>query len=44
MAKKINLATKNLVEYQQMVKITTDDSLKAVLTNKIIEEQKTLLE
>jgi len=27
-----------------MVEITTDDSLKVILTNKIIEEQKTLLE
>jgi len=42
-AKKINLIVKNLAECQQMVEITTDDSLKVVLTNKIIEEQKTLL-
>jgi hypothetical protein len=43
-AEKINLAIKNLAECQQMVEITTDDSLKVVLTNKINEEQKILLE
>src|SRR4051794_26397815 len=43
-AEKINLATKNLAECQQMVEITTDNSLKDVLKTKIIEEQKTILE
>src|ERR1051325_8626542 len=43
-AEKINLAIKNLAECQQMVEITTDDSLKIMLKTKIDEEQKTILE
>ena len=43
-AEQINLATKNISEYQQMIEITTDNSLKNILTTKIIEKQKTALE
>ena len=43
-AEKINLATKNLAECQKIVEITTDDSLKAMLKTKLIEEQNTILE
>ena len=39
-AEKINLAAKNIAEFQQMMEIATDDSLKTVLSSKIIEEQK----
>jgi hypothetical protein len=43
-AEKINLATKNLAEYQKMIEITTDDSLKVTLQTKIINEKKIILE
>ncbi|RGB23938.1 hypothetical protein C1646_773790 [Rhizophagus diaphanus] len=41
-ANKINSAIKNILECQQMVKITTDESLKVTLKTKIIKEQNTL--
>ncbi|CAB4436549.1 unnamed protein product [Rhizophagus irregularis] len=43
-ANKINSAIKNISECQQMVKITTDESLKVTLKTKIIEEQNILSE
>ena len=41
-AEKINLAAKNVAEYQRMIEITTDDSLKTLLSSKVIEEQKSI--
>ena len=41
-AEKINLAAKNIAECQQMIEIATDDSLKVVLSSRLIEEQKNL--
>ncbi|GBC26323.2 hypothetical protein GLOIN_2v1870260 [Rhizophagus irregularis DAOM 181602=DAOM 197198] len=43
-ANKINSAIKNISECQQMVEITTDESLKVTLKTKIIEEEHTLSE
>ncbi|RGB32786.1 hypothetical protein C1646_762500 [Rhizophagus diaphanus] len=43
-ANKINSALKNISECQQMVEITTDESLKVTLKTKIIEEQNNLSE
>ncbi|CAG8652848.1 3802_t:CDS:1, partial [Funneliformis mosseae] len=42
-AEKINSAAKSLVEYQQMIEIVTNDSMKVLLSSKIIEEQKNIL-
>ncbi|CAG8678433.1 13096_t:CDS:1, partial [Funneliformis mosseae] len=41
-AEKINSAAKSLAEYQRMIEITTDDSIKVLLSSKIIEEQKNI--
>src|SRR6266542_2584603 len=41
-AEKINLAAKNVAEYQRMIEIMTDDSLKTLLSSKVIEEQKSI--
>lgn len=40
----INLATKSISEYQQMIEITADSSLKDTLKSKIIEKQKIVSE
>ncbi|CAI2198158.1 17654_t:CDS:1, partial [Funneliformis geosporum] len=41
-AEKINSAAKSLAEYQRMKEIVTDDSMKVLLSSKIIEEQKNI--
>jgi hypothetical protein len=41
-AEKINSAAKSLAEYQRMIEIATDDSMKVLLSSKIIEEQKNI--
>ncbi|CAB4476999.1 unnamed protein product [Rhizophagus irregularis] len=43
-AEKINLAIKKISEYEQMMEISTDDSIKVTLLSKIIDEQKILSE
>ncbi|CAB4422741.1 unnamed protein product [Rhizophagus irregularis] len=43
-AEKINLAIKKISEYEQMMEISTDDSIKVTLSSKIIDEQKILSE
>ena len=43
-AEKINSAIRKISEFEQMMEIATDDSIKVTLSSKIIEEQKTLLE
>ncbi|CAI2197718.1 6770_t:CDS:2, partial [Funneliformis geosporum] len=41
-AEKINSAAKSLAEYQRMKEIATDDSMKVLLSSKIIKEQKNI--
>ncbi|CAB4440868.1 unnamed protein product [Rhizophagus irregularis] len=43
-AKKINSAMEKLSEIEQMMEITTDDSMKLILLSKIAEEQKIISE